>query len=121
MSFELVRTYRFEAAHWLPRVPEDHRCHALHGHSYELDVHVGGELDPELGWVVDYAAIDAAAQPLVDSLDHVCLNDLEGLGNPTSELLARWLWSRVAAHLDGLRAIVVRETRDSAAVYRGPS
>lgn len=119
MSFELRRTYRFEAAHWLPRVPEAHPCHNIHGHSYELEVEVGGELDPEFGWVLDYAAIDAVVAPLVDSLDHVCLNEIEGLENPTSELLARWVYARASGALQDLRAITVRETPTSAAVYRG--
>lgn len=118
MSFELRRTYRFEAAHWLPRVPEGHRCRSIHGHSYELEIELGGELDPELGWVLDYAAIDAVVAPLVDLLDHVCLNEVEGLENPTSELLARWVHERVSGDLRGLQAVTVRETPTSAAVYR---
>ncbi len=121
MSHELVRTYRFEAAHWLPKVPEGHRCRALHGHSYEVDVHVSGPLDPGLGWVIDYATIDEVLDPLIETLDHRCLNDVDGLANPTSELLAEWLWSRVEPQLAGVAAVVVRETRDSAAIFRGPA
>lgn len=121
MSHELVRTYRFEAAHWLPRVPEGHRCRALHGHSYEVDVHVRGALDAELGWVIDYAAIDQVLDPLINTLDHRCLNEIDGLANPTSELLAQWLWALAAPKLAGLEAVVVRETKDSAAIYRGPT
>jgi 6-pyruvoyltetrahydropterin/6-carboxytetrahydropterin synthase len=121
MSFELLRSYRFEAAHRLPEVPDQHPCHALHGHSYKLDVQVNGELDPQLGWVLDYAAIDSVVDPLVSQLDHGCLNEIDGLENPTSELLAQWLWVRLAPELPGLAAIVVREADDSAATYRGPA
>lgn len=118
--FELRRSYHFEAAHHLPRTPEAHRCHRMHGHSYEVELHVVGRLDETVGWVVDFAALDEAFAPLRDELDHRLLNDIEGLDNPTSELLARWVWQRLTRPLPGLRAVVVRETPRSACVYRGP-
>lgn len=117
--FELQRSYRFEAAHPLPNVPDGHPSRRMHGHSYEFEVHVGGELDAAAGWVVDFADIDSAATPLRDRLDHRLLNDMEGLENPTSELLAHWLWQRLEPVLPGLAAVVVRETPRSACVYRG--
>jgi 6-pyruvoyltetrahydropterin/6-carboxytetrahydropterin synthase len=119
VSFALKRTYRFEAAHWLPAVPVDHRCRNLHGHSYEIVVEVADELDLEHGWVVDFAVIDAAAGPLIAALDHTCLNEIAGLENPTSELLARWLWQRLDTELAGLSAISVAETADSSVTYCG--
>jgi 6-pyruvoyltetrahydropterin/6-carboxytetrahydropterin synthase len=119
MSFALKRTYRFEAAHWLPAVPDDHRCRKLHGHSYRIVVEVSDQLDPECGWVVDFAVIDAASEPLIATLDHTCLNEIAGLENPTSELLALWLWQRLDAELAGLSAISVAETPDSCVTYRG--
>lgn len=119
MSFELERSYRFEAAHWLPAVPADHRCRNLHGHSYEVVVTVAGELDHARGWVIDFAAIDAEVAPLISSLDHSCLNDAPGLENPTSELLARWLWEHLEPALAGLSAVSVAETPDSRVTYRG--
>jgi 6-pyruvoyltetrahydropterin/6-carboxytetrahydropterin synthase len=119
MSFELARKYRFEAAHWLPQVGEDHRCRRLHGHSYEIEVAIDGELDPDLGWVLDYAEIDAVLDPLIDSLDHRCLNEVPGLENPTSELLAQWIWGQIGERLTGLSAVSVCETANSIAIYRG--
>lgn len=118
--FELRRSYHFEAAHHLPRTPEDHRCHRMHGHSYEVEVHVVGPIDETMGWVVDFAALDEAFAPLRNELDHRLLNDVQGLDNPTSELLARWVWQRLIGLLPGLGAVVVRETPRSACVYRGP-
>lgn len=117
--FELSRSYRFEAAHHLPRTPANHPCHRVHGHSYEVEVHVAGQLDEAAGWVVDFADIDAAFAPLRDQLDHRLLNDVEGLENPTSELLARWVWRRLERPLPGLAAVGVRETPRSKCVYRG--
>lgn len=118
MSFELGRSYRFEAAHWLPGAPIGHRCRELHGHSYEVEVALRGALDAERGWVVDFAAIDAVLDPLIACLDHSCLNEVEGLENPTSEILAAWLFERAARGLEGLCAVTVRETPGSRATYR---
>ena len=117
---ELKRTYRFEAAHRLPRVSLDHPCHRMHGHSYRLDIQVTGEPDSELGWVLDYAVIDTAIEPLIQQLDHQCLNDIGGLENPTSEILAEWVWARAYSDLPGLSAVAVWETVDACAIYRGP-
>lgn len=118
--FELERSYRFEAAHYLPHVAESHACKRLHGHSYRLDVIVIGSADKRTGWVIDFADIDAVVEPVRARLDHQLLNDFEGLSNPTSEELASWLWERLAISLPHLAAIRVAETPDSSCIYRGP-
>ena len=118
-STEVVKTFGFEAAHLLPNVPAEHKCRRLHGHSFRVDVHVTGPLDPALGWVVDFAEVADAWQPLHDALDHRYLNDIPGLENPTSEVLAGWIWARLAPMLPGLSRLVVRETCTSAVVYVG--
>ena len=115
----LERSFRFEAAHFLPRVPPGHKCARMHGHSYQIDVAIEGEVDPGRGWVVDFADIDEHAQPLVRQLDHQVLNDVEGLDNPTSERLAAWWWQRLAPRLPGLAEIVISETPTSRCRYRG--
>jgi 6-pyruvoyltetrahydropterin/6-carboxytetrahydropterin synthase len=91
----------------------------MHGHSYQIDVVIEGEVDPERGWVMDFADIDERALPLVRQLDHQVLNEIDGLGNPTSELLAVWWWQRLAAVLVGLAEVAVSETPTSRCVYRG--
>ena len=91
----------------------------MHGHSYRIDVVIEGEVDPELGWVIDFADIDEHAMPLVHLLDHQTLNEIDGLANPTSELLAAWWWKRLAPRLPGLVEVVVSETVSSRCVYRG--
>lgn len=119
MRVELVKTFTFEAAHRLPRVPADHKCARLHGHSFRVDVKVEGETDPELGWLIDYADLKKAFKPLWEQLDHNYLNEIEGLENPTSEMLSRWLWVRLKPRLPELCEIVVHETCMSRCVYRG--
>jgi len=118
MRTRLERSYRFEAAHFLPRVPPGHKCARMHGHSYAVDLVIEGDIDPERGWLMDFAEIDEYAQPVIRRLDHQVLNEVEGLSNPTSELLAVWIWRQLAA-LPGLAEVVVSETPTSRCVYRG--
>jgi 6-pyruvoyltetrahydropterin/6-carboxytetrahydropterin synthase len=116
---DVFKVFTFEAAHLLPNVPPGHKCARLHGHSFRVEVHVSGPLDPHLGWVMDFADLKAAFRPLHDQLDHRYLNDIEGLENPTSENLARWIWARLLPALPGLGKVVVRETCNSGCAYRG--
>ena len=114
----LSKKFFAESAHLLPRVPEGHKCRRLHGHSYVFEIVVEGEVDPHTGWVMDYADISAVCAPLVAQLDHHYLNEVEGLDNPTSENIARWLWQRLEDKLP-LAEIRVEETCTSACIYRG--
>ncbi len=120
-SFEidLVKEFRFEAAHRLPRVPANHKCARLHGHSFRIEVHVVGPVSPETGWLMDFADMQQAFAPLMDQLDHHYLNDIPGLENPTSEQLARWIWIRLKERLPQLVQITVHETCTSRCIYRG--
>ena len=113
MRTRLERQYRFESAHFLPNVPEGHKCARVHGHSYRVDIVVQGDVDPHRGWIMDFAEIDEQVNPLVRALDHRLLNDLEGLANPTSELLAHWLWQRLKPVLPALHELAVSETAPS--------
>lgn len=90
----------------------------MHGHSYEIQIAIEGEIDAD-GWVMDFAAIDQHAQPLVRLLDHQILNEVDGLANPTSELLAVWWWQKLQPTLAGLVEVVVAETESSRCVFRG--
>jgi 6-pyruvoyltetrahydropterin/6-carboxytetrahydropterin synthase len=116
---ELFKEFTFEAAHRLPNVPPGHRCARLHGHSFRVAVHVEGPVDAESGWVRDFADISWAMKPVLECLDHYYLNEVGGLDNPTSEVLARWIWDRLRDSLSDLSQVVVRETCTSGCVYRG--
>ena len=116
---ELFRKFQIEAAHFLPNVPEGHKCRRMHGHSFRIEVHVSGEVGAQTGWVMDFADVKRAFQPLFDQLDHHCLNDIDGLENPTSENLARWIWQRLQPALPGLDRIVVQETCNAGCIYTG--
>lgn len=116
---EISKTFHIEAAHRLPNVPAGHKCARLHGHSFVVEIHASGPLDPVLGWVMDFADIKAAFAPLFEALDHRYLNEVEGLQNPTSENLARWIWQRLLPRLPQLCRVVVRETCTSACSFDG--
>lgn len=114
----IFKAFTLEAAHRLPNVPEGHKCARLHGHSFRVELHVEGPVDAHTGWVMDFADIKSAFAPLYDQLDHHYLNDIEGLENPTSENLARWIFQRLRPALPGLDQVVVHETCTSGASYR---
>lgn len=116
---ELRKSFQFEAAHALPNVPAGHKCRRLHGHSFVVEIVVDGPLDPQFGWVMDYADIKAAFKPLWEQLDHHYLNEIPGLENPTSEVVALWIWERLKPRLPLLTEIVVAETCTAKCVYRG--
>ena len=119
-QMEIFKEFRFEAAHRLPNVPPGHRCARLHGHSFRVEVHIRGAVDKTVGWVCDFADIKTAFEPLYLQLDHYYLNDIPGLENPTSEVLAQWIWERLEPRLPGLSSVVVKETCTSGAIYKGP-
>lgn len=116
---EIFKEFTFEAAHRLPNVAPEHKCARLHGHSFQVSVHLTGPVDAVDGWVRDFHDISSAMAPLLGVLDHYYLNEIDGLANPTSEVLARWIWDRLSLSLAELSQVVVRETCTSGCVYRG--
>lgn len=116
---ELFKVFTFEAAHRLPKVPADHKCARIHGHSFRVEIQVEGNLDPKLGWLMDFADIKAKFDPIHKILDHNYLNEIDGLENPTSENIAIWIWDRLKPNLPQLCKIVVNETCNSGCIYRG--
>lgn len=119
MKVRLSKSFTFEAAHSLPGFPEGHKCRRLHGHSFRVEVHVEGPLDPARGYLIDYGEIKAACEPLRARLDHYHLNEIDGLENPTSEMIARWIWRRLKPQLPLLAQVVVHETCDSRCEFSG--
>jgi len=98
--------FTFEAAHFLPNLPQTHKCRKLHGHSFRVEVWAG-EIAPE------------PLRAVFDALDHQNLNDLPGLDNPTSEQVSRWIWDRISPNVSGLTAVAVAETCTAKCIYRG--
>ena len=115
----LVHEFRFEAAHRLPRVPAGHKCSRLHGHSFKVEIAIAGPVNPDTGWFIDFAELYDAWKPLHEVLDHHFLNEVTGLENPTSEVLAKWIWDKMQPVMRGLDQVTVFETCDARCEYRG--
>ncbi len=116
---EIFKSFTFEAAHSLPNVADDHKCKRLHGHSFHTTVYVAGLVDDTSGWVMDFADVKLACEPVYKTLDHHYLNEIPGLENPTSENIARWIWNQLKPALPELSKIEVRETCTSGCIYQG--
>jgi 6-pyruvoyltetrahydropterin/6-carboxytetrahydropterin synthase len=116
---DIFKIFTLEAAHRLPNVPEGHKCARLHGHSFRVELHINGPVDPYTGWVIDFAEVKRIFKPLYEQLDHHYLNDIEGLENPTSENLAIWIWNQTQPLLPLLSEVVVHETCTAGSRYSG--
>jgi 6-pyruvoyltetrahydropterin/6-carboxytetrahydropterin synthase len=119
VNVELKRIFSFESAHFLPRVPEGHKCRRMHGHSYRVELFVSGPVDPQTGWLIDFADLDEAWAPLHAQFDHHVLNDVPGLENSTCEVMAVFIFDAIRKRVPQLSAVTVWETSDSACTYRG--
>lgn len=116
---EIYKQFTFDSAHFLPFVPEDHKCRRMHGHTYIVRLYVAGELDPQLGWVADFGDVKQVWKPIEEQLDHRTLNNIAGLENPTAENLAIWIWRKVKPNLAALSQVHVCENPSSGVIYRG--
>lgn len=114
----IFKELTFDSAHYLPNLPEDHKCHHIHGHTYRLRVWLEGKPD-EMGWVMDFSKVKQVLEPVIDKIDHKILNDVEGLENPTCELLSIWIWDRLKPSMPLLKKIELYETPTSGVVYEG--
>ena len=102
MTIILSKDFEFESAQSLPRFPEGHKCRQMHGHSFKLTVSVRGPVDEATGIFFDHAVISKAMRPIVDQLDHAYAQRYSRAGNPTIELMSRWLWKKLEPQLPGL-------------------
>lgn len=117
----IYKEFTFEAAHYLPSAPPGHPNARIHGHSFRVRVEVEGQPDVGSGVVVHFDDFEAALREAHGTLDHHCLNDVEGLEAPTLERVAEWLWRRLDNRLPGLAEITVaRDTCHEGCIYRGP-
>lgn len=115
----IFKEFTFDSAHFLPMVPETHKCRAIHGHTYKLAIIIEGPADPVLGWVMDFADLKEIMAPIINTIDHKLLNDIPGLENPTCELLAKWIWDKIKPSIPMLCKLTLNETPTSGAIYTG--
>ena len=117
MKYELKQHFQIESARFLPHLPKDHPCSRLHGHSFKIILTLVGDLDPQIGWVVDYHQISKVMAPLLEKIDHHVLNEVVGLENPTSELLAKWIYDKTLPLLPILKCVTIAETPATECTY----
>lgn len=118
MSSEIVKEFRFDAAHFLPTAPEGHPYRRMHGHSFEVEVMLAGTPDPTMQWIADFAEIEQALSTLRERLDHRVLNEIDGLSVPTLETLAHWIFHELLPALPALQRVTVkRPSAGERAVY----
>ena len=115
----IFKEFTFDSAHFLPNVPEDHKCRNMHGHTYRLKVWIEDQPDPHYGWVMDFAVLKQVVKPVVAQLDHKCMNNVEGLENPTCEQIAIWIWNKLKPSLPKMASIELHETPTSGVIYEG--
>ena len=108
MKIRIAKTFDFDAAHWLPNVHTAHKCHRMHGHTYRVELVFEGLVD-ERGMVLDYQEVSDQWAPIHARLDHRVLNEIDGLRNPTTEVLAPWIAAQLA-HMSQLVAVRVYES-----------
>ncbi|MBJ13261.1 MAG: 6-carboxytetrahydropterin synthase QueD [Candidatus Marinimicrobia bacterium] len=116
---EVYKTFTIEAARSLPKLPNGHPCQSVHGHSFKITITVEGKIDKNTGFVMDFADIDSAFRPIYERIDHTYLNEINGLENPSSENLCRWIWKQLDLSLNGLKQIEVKETESTGCIYKG--
>tara|TARA_R110002072_G_scaffold302668_1_gene487151 strand:- start:4669 stop:5022 length:354 start_codon:yes stop_codon:yes gene_type:complete len=114
---KIFKKYTFDSAHFLPNVSETHKCKRMHGHTYHLTVFIEGEIDEKYGWIIDFNDLKSVVNPVIEQLDHHVLNEIEGLENPTCEILAKWLYDKIKPDVPLLESIEIYETPTSGAIY----
>ena len=115
----LFRQFTFDSAHFLPNVPEGHKCKEIHGHTYRLVIYLEDDIKKPEGWVMDFAVVKQVVHPIIEMLDHKLMNNIQGLENPTCELIAVWLWNKIKPALSILKKIELHETPTSGVIYEG--
>lgn len=115
----IFRKFTFDSAHYLPNVPDTHKCRNIHGHTYTLTLYISGSIDKTLGWVMDFADIKEKVNNVLSEIDHKLLNEVKGLGNPTCEHVAIWIWNKIKTGIPLLEKIELYETPSSGVVYYG--
>lgn len=115
----IEKSFTFDSAHFLPKVPVDHKCHRIHGHTYKVVIGVEGDINNENEWVMDFGDLKKAAKPVIDRLDHRLLNSIPGLENPTAEVIARYIYSEIKEKITNIAFVRIEETPDSRCEYHG--
>ena len=115
---EISQEFGFDAAHYLGNGAAENR--RLHGHSFYAEVILRGEADPATGFLRDFGEVDRTLKAIRDELDHRLLNEIEALGIPTLENLARYIFTRAKQALPEVARVKLRRpSYGQTCVYEG--
>jgi 6-pyruvoyltetrahydropterin/6-carboxytetrahydropterin synthase len=112
MKTTVFKEFKFSAAHHLT-IP-DHKCSTMHGHNYRVIIECAGGVNGD-GMIVDFHRIKEVVAPIIEELDHKCLNDIIE-GGSTSENIARWIAERVQNQLVNVCRVTLWETDTCGAI-----
>ena len=115
----VYREYYINSARFLPNLKASHICSNLHGHTYNIKVSVKGDVDSASGFVIDVFEIDKYFKKVHKEIDHKLLNEIEGLGNPTSENICIFVWNRLIQYISNLHEIEIKENNVTGFIYSG--
>ena len=115
----VYKKFHIESARSLPKLPDEHPCSQVHGHSFEIILKVSGELNDKTGFIIDFQEIEDSFDPIRKLLDHAYLNNIKGLENPTSENMCKYIWEKVKPEILGLVEIEIKETHSTGCIYKG--
>lgn len=116
---EIYKEFAFDSAHFLPNVPEGHKCKNMHGHTYHLRVYIKGMPNSNYGWIMDFKELKDSIMPLIDELDHKVMNEVKGLENPTAENITIWFWDKLKPVIPALSKLELKETPTTGVIYEG--
>lgn len=114
---EIKKSFEIESARFLPNLPKSHPCSKMHGHSFKLTFTFQGIIDPTKGWLLDYNEISTKLSPLIKKIDHTVLNKINGLENPTTEILCIWIFKKVKKIIPCCTKVTIKETADTECSY----
>lgn len=114
--YELAKQFRFDAAHTLEREIQAEDSRRVHGHSYRAEVSLRGRPDPKTGMILDAGLLERKLEAARAALDHRFLDEVEGLGAPTMENLAAFIWRGLQGEMAGLYSVTVLRDSDASRV-----
>ena len=115
----VYREYYINSARFLPRLPKEHICSNLHGHTYYIKVSIRGPINQETGFVIDAFDIDRYFNEVHKKIDHKLLNEIKGLENPTSENICVYVWDNLIKNIPNLYSVEIKENDITGFIYKG--
>ncbi len=116
---EIFVKFDFVASRRLTKLAKEHLCSRVHGHTFDVQIKVVGDVDSSTGFLVGFSEIEKSVAGVKTIVDHRYLNEIDGLENPTTEILSKWLWGHLQKVVPTLKEISVQEHYSRGVIYHG--